>query len=287
MIWDDHQSRSIGEMSFKSNVLNVLLKRDRVVVVTIKTVHVYNFKDLKLIDHIETINNPLGLCSISPSSTSSVLACLGKASGQIRVELYDLTKSTQIQAHESEVVALVVNQEGTLVATASEKGTLIRVFDTSKGTLVHELRRGAERAVIHCICIHPSSLWLACSSDKGTVHIFSLKQNKDANSSSSSTNSNAVGSNFSLNNSSSNKNNDNAAGAASGGGSWGLLQSILPKYFSSEWSYAQFRISDTSKTICCFGAEKNTIIVIGVDTGTFYKASFEKVCFFVFSFFFY
>jgi len=55
----------------------------------------------------------------------------------------------------------------------------------------------------------------------------------------------------------------------------GFFRGILPKYFSSEWSYAQFRVPETSKTICAFGAEKNTIVVVGVD-GTFYIASFEN-----------
>lgn len=37
------------------------------------------------------------------------------------------------------------------------------------------------------------------------------------------------------------------------------MRGLLPKYFSSEWSFAQFRVPET-RTICAFGAEKNTII---------------------------
>lgn len=33
MIWDDHQNRCIGELSFRSEVRNVKLRRDRVIVV--------------------------------------------------------------------------------------------------------------------------------------------------------------------------------------------------------------------------------------------------------------
>lgn len=60
MIWDDHQNRCIGELSFRSEVRNVKLRRDRVVVVLQNKVYVYNFADLNLLDHLETVDNPRG-----------------------------------------------------------------------------------------------------------------------------------------------------------------------------------------------------------------------------------
>lgn len=35
-------------------------------------------------------------------------------------------------------------------------------------------RRGADRAEIYSICFSPNSQLLACSSDKGTVHVFGM-----------------------------------------------------------------------------------------------------------------
>ena len=46
----------------------------------------------------------------------------------------------------------------------------------------------------------------------------------------------------------------------------------LPKYFSSEWSLAQFRIPDV-KCICAFGPN-NTIYAVSAD-GVFYQAAFD------------
>ncbi len=56
--------------------------------------------------------------------------------------------------------------------------------------------------------------------------------------------------------------------------SFGKISKLLPlpKYFSSEWSFAQFRIPDL-KSICTFGPE-NTLIVISSD-GKYYQASFD------------
>ena len=45
-----------------------------------------------------------------------------------------------------------------------------------------QLRRGADRADIYSMAFSPESKWLAVSSDKGTIHVFSV--NVDVSSSS-------------------------------------------------------------------------------------------------------
>ena len=60
MIWDDHQSRCIGELSFHSEVRGIRLRRDRTVVILAQKIFIYNFADLKLSHQIETIANPEG-----------------------------------------------------------------------------------------------------------------------------------------------------------------------------------------------------------------------------------
>ena len=42
--------------------------------------------------------------------------------------------------------------------------------------ILQELRRGSEHAIINSVAFDPLGLWLICSSDTATVHIFRLKQ---------------------------------------------------------------------------------------------------------------
>ena len=151
MIWDDHQNRNIGELSFRSPVKAVKLRRDRVVVVLERKIYVYNFHDLKLIDTIDTIQNPHGLCALCPNSNNTILACPGPERGTVHLELYDLRKNKVLVAHESDLACIALNLDGTRLATSSDKGTLIRVFDTSNYTMLQELRRGMDRA--RCVSI--------------------------------------------------------------------------------------------------------------------------------------
>ncbi|KAE8693745.1 Autophagy-related protein 18a [Hibiscus syriacus] len=179
MIWDDHQSRCIGELSFRSEVRSVRLRRDRIAVVLEQKIFVYNFSDLKLLHQIETIANPKGLCAVSQGSGSLVLVCPGLQKGQVRVEHYASKRTKFIMAHDSRIACFALSQDGHLLATASTKGTLVRIYNTVDGSLLQEVRRGADRAEIYSLAFSLNAQWLAVSSDKGTVHVFSLKINGD------------------------------------------------------------------------------------------------------------
>eukprot|EP00227_Mantoniella_beaufortii_P002107 CAMPEP_0197609638 /NCGR_PEP_ID=MMETSP1326-20131121/51585_1 /TAXON_ID=1155430 /ORGANISM="Genus nov. species nov., Strain RCC2288" /LENGTH=241 /DNA_ID=CAMNT_0043178037 /DNA_START=99 /DNA_END=821 /DNA_ORIENTATION=+ len=161
MIWDDHQSRCIGELSFRVEVRAVRLRRDKIVVVLEHKIYVYNFADLKILHQTDTIANPKGLCALSPTQDNTVMACPGLNKGQVRVELYDLGQTKFISAHDSDLACLQLTLDGALLATASEKGTLIRVYDAAKATLLHEFRRGADRAQIYSIAFAPQCDFLA------------------------------------------------------------------------------------------------------------------------------
>ncbi|KAJ9171850.1 hypothetical protein P3X46_015159 [Hevea brasiliensis] len=259
MIWDDHQSRCIGELSFRSEVRSVKLRRDRIVVVLEQKIFVYNFADLKLLHQIETFANPKGLCAVSHGAASLVLVCPGLQKGQVRVEHYASKRTKFIMAHDSRIACFALSQDGQLLATASTKGTLVRIFNTADGTLLQEVRRGADRAEIYSLAFSSSSQWLAVSSDKGTVHVFSLKINPGSPRSDKSRNT-----------------PDLNSAVISPTSSLSFFKGVLPKYFSSEWSVAQFRLVEGCQYVVAFGHQKNTLVILGLD-GSFYRCQFDPV----------
>ncbi|CAA0832040.1 Autophagy-related protein 18a [Striga hermonthica] len=256
MIWDDHKSQCIIELSFRSEVRGIRLRRDRIVVVLEQKICVYNFVDTKLLHLIETIANPKGLCAVSQAAGSFVLVCPGLQKGQVRVEHYGSKRTKFIMAHDSSIACITLSQDGNFLATASSKGTLIRIYNTHNGSLLQEVRRGADRAEIYSLAFSPTAQWLALSSDKGTAHVFGLKVN-----------SGYVGSERS----SSPEPNPSIATSTS---SLSFIKGVLPKYFSSEWSVAQFRLPEGSQYIVGFGHQKNTVIILGYD-GSFYRCRFN------------
>lgn len=151
----------------------------RIVVILEDKLFIYNFADLQFIASSETFYNPRGICAISSDSgPDMVLATLGDNVGDVRIshlrrKEYQKPPET-ITAHENAIQQLVLNRDGTLLATASERGTLIRVFDTTTLQMKHEFRRGSQQATIYSLAFNQDSTAICTSSDKGTVHIYNL-----------------------------------------------------------------------------------------------------------------
>lgn len=81
---------------------------------------------------------------------------------------------TIIRAHTTQLTTLSLPPSGRLLATTSERGTLIRVWDSSTGEKVRELRRGSDKAIIYGVAFRADESELCVWSDKGTIHVFKL-----------------------------------------------------------------------------------------------------------------
>ena len=218
-------------------------------------IYIFAFLTFENLEHLETYENPKGIIAVSTDPNKSIIAYLDKAKmGSVKVRDLDAQQEITIAAHENSIACMTLNANGSLLATCSERGTLIRIFSTVDGKLIQELRRGTEKAEIYSLAFDPNGKFLACSSDRKTVHIFILNDQ------------NAQGAANAPANAEEPKNHKSV---------FGKLTSFFgfeKNYFNSEWSYAQFRINDL-KSICAFGPD-NTLIVVSSD-GNYYQASFD------------
>ncbi len=71
--------------------------------------------------------------------------------------------------------AVLLTSNGEKLATSSEKGNQVRIFDTKTGVMIQEVRRGNEFATIYSIAFSREGNWLAVSSDSCNLHIFVVK----------------------------------------------------------------------------------------------------------------
>ncbi|XP_063722296.1 WD repeat domain phosphoinositide-interacting protein 3-like [Symsagittifera roscoffensis] len=185
VIWNGATQSELFEMQFESLVKNVRLRKDRIVVVLETLIKVYTF-DLNPLEQerFESCLNPHGLCAVCAVEANPIIAYPGPKVGQLAIaSLGSGMPAEYICAHESSLCSIALSKKGDLVATASEKGTLIRVFNTHYKAQVEEFRRGTQPALIYSINFNQPGNLVCVSSDRGTLHIFNLKNSTPNNNS--------------------------------------------------------------------------------------------------------
>ncbi|KAK9313848.1 WD40-repeat-containing domain protein [Lipomyces starkeyi] len=245
IIWDDLKNMAALSLEFLSPVLQVLLSRTRIVVCLRSKIYVYIFSSPPVrLSVYETADNPSGICALQ----NNRLVFPGLTEGHIQI--VDLSPQGQernlvsiLRAHKGRIKCVAVSHDGSLIASASETGTIIRIHAASNTALLHEFRRGIDRAVIHSLSFSPSSNRLALISDKDTLHVF------DTSPLSESSNRRHILSKVPL----------------------------LPRYFSGEWSFVSTRISDQRVGKGILGwASDDCIVIIWTSEGMLEKYAIRE-----------
>lgn len=143
-------------------------------------------------------NSPVAICALSASPESNYLVYplptkaaptsfqppshappksehIAPTSGEVLI--YDTNKLEAVnvvEAHNSPLSCIALNNDGTLLATASEKGTIIRIFSVPDAQKLYQFRRGSIPARIYSMSFNSTSTLLCVSSATETVHIFRL-----------------------------------------------------------------------------------------------------------------
>ena len=257
IVWDDHKREVIGEISFKSKILNIELTKEIIVVVCNLKIYIYNFQNLVLIKSIETGENQKGLCAIS-NELINLIAYPSNILGQLAITNIKSSNNKpetnySINAHLNELEIFNFDSSGKYIVSASDKGTLLRIFELEKTSLVKELRRGSDQVNIVDLKFSDKNKYLLCSSNRGTIHIFYTNLISITDSINSSENSELCNKHM-------------------GYGTY-YFTDFLPQYFSSEWSFTQFYLKD----IVSYTIFKNDTELISIgNNGCFYQLSFSE-----------
>ncbi|KAF8743419.1 WD40 repeats protein, partial [Rhizoctonia solani] len=249
ILWDSVTQREVAELEFKERVCGLVTRRNWLAVALKRRVVAFEINsNIERRGEWETAENERGLMAIATAPDSTMLAIPGRQPGHVQLihlppcphppppspppNTTPKPKAPQprsgpdippplatqpgaiIVAHESKLAALSLTASGRLLATASHRGTLVRVWDTRSRAKIRELRRGTDRADIYGVAFRGDEQEVCVWSDKGTVHVFKLaKQGEE------------IGA----------KNRTSKLSA--------LKDYVrLPKIFASEWSYAQYRL---------------------------------------------
>ena len=175
IIWDDHENRVISELKFTSTIMNIKLKKDFLFVVCQKRIYVFDFNTYETIDTIDTGDNKRELIAVNSAPEYTIIAYpSSKGKNIITIKNYQTNTTFSFSAHDDSVSKISINNKGTLIASSNENGTFIRIHSCIDGAFLQEFKRGLDKAKINYICFDNETKYMAVSSSKGTIHIFSM-----------------------------------------------------------------------------------------------------------------
>lgn len=178
---------SISEFKPNSKILMCHADENYLFLVMDKKIIITSLLMDKEIDIINTIHNPYGLFVASKNNLDTnhkLIVTLGEGIGDIILYKINYSPSSikkegppkLIHAHDNKIQCIAVNRFGTYIATCSEDGGNILVFDHN-GTLFRKFKRGIFSKEIYALCFNWNSTILACVSSSGTIHYYNLEDN--------------------------------------------------------------------------------------------------------------
>lgn len=188
-LWNTKTASLICELTFPSCIQAVKLNRKRLIVVLDSQLHIY---DLDSMVNLQTLDIPTfcsestcglftpPLCELSPDNNSLLALPQNGVSGD--VFLYDalnLVEFRSISAHKTRLSCLKFSSDATLLASASDKGTVIRVFKVHTSEKLFSFRRGSYSASIFSLAFNEVHSMLAASCGTGSIHVFALSSNEE------------------------------------------------------------------------------------------------------------
>jgi hypothetical protein len=170
LIWSNQSGEGRGQLEFAEPVLGLSLSPRYLLIVLSESAIVYDFDHARALSEVATAASA-GAAAIS----GGCVAVCGAQPGFISVaDVLDGTRPTIFRAHDHPLSRIRLSPDGATVATASHKGTIVRLFDCASGRQLGAFRRGALPGAIIAIAISQSNQEVVVVSATGTVHFFTV-----------------------------------------------------------------------------------------------------------------
>lgn len=211
VFWDAILERELSSFDFHEPILGVRLTSKWMAVILEQRTVLFQYQDLQPracspaehddsgseqteIEPMEPIRAPNLAHSIYPTSinmfavaslSNELLVLPAQSIGQVQLitlksEPGAACTKRVLKAHNSSLRCIALSPDGSLLATTSQQGTLIRVFSTKTTEKIAEFRRGMDQSIIYSLAFSIGNRFVASTSDKGTLHVFDMRPSSPA-----------------------------------------------------------------------------------------------------------
>ena len=140
VLWDELNQKVVNQLIVSSNIKNIKIKRTKIFIIEENNIKVFTLGNYENIDSLKTFKNKNGIFGISLDSKLNIISYPSPDIGKIIIKDYNKKNEdnfivNEISAHKNEIIALVMNYEGTLIASASERGLLLKFLEQKMGVI--------------------------------------------------------------------------------------------------------------------------------------------------------
>ena len=160
----------LKSIEFPDRILSLMVTAHHLFVCVPRVVQVFDIKSFKA---VATINSASGAGILDVREPYVAFPDESNQGYVSVVSTSDFSLQRTIPCHNGRIAAIALGPDGILM-TASEKGTVVRVFDASTGHQLQELRRGYTRTAIEVMAVN-DQYRVVCSST--TIHVFNAVGN--------------------------------------------------------------------------------------------------------------
>ena len=134
VIWDDFANKILYKITLNEKVLNLKLRRDKVFIVCKQKIYILNpYNEYNVSGILETGLNPNGLIAINYTEGNTIIVYPSsdenKEKGELTIKNLDNNDVKYHSPHNHKVAYISLSYNGLLLATASEDGKKIRIFE--------------------------------------------------------------------------------------------------------------------------------------------------------------
>lgn len=174
-IYNCKSNSILSELGFEHTIKSVFSNLIRIIVASDEKIFILKTENFKCIACVNDFNIIQNVC-LSTNIEYCLMAYTNNES-QGYVHIFDCFNGNSVNVvycHKSNIAVLSFSCTGKILATASFKGTIIKLFDSVSGEPLQQFQRGINIAKIFVVLFINNDQDLVVTSSTGTLHIFQI-----------------------------------------------------------------------------------------------------------------
>lgn len=172
-IWDDSKEKYIGFIEIKNNIEFVKMNKNFILISDNTYLYIYNFENLQFKKKIYYNSYHLFHYDIS---FNNIITYTDKI-GFINLYNVDNNHTRTFKAHDNNIQYIKISNNSKYIASVSENGSIIKVFDFNTFKLLKLLYRGINYSKIISIDFDMNDEYIFVFTNNKTLHIYNLNNN--------------------------------------------------------------------------------------------------------------